>query len=161
MQAAAIKDEFGYDAHINVLNANSQKLGKTYLSTQKQKSVENKRTSATQRVKDYFKREDLFGASAGAKGVSIVDVLLNAINSKLKYGRTLRIISLDDEIVLGSEFNNVYVDDNGVSQSSKWIVENIKEDMRKTGKPARIVQFGAQGDVIILNLQQKPTHYQF
>ena len=161
MQAAAIKDEFGYDAHINVLNANSQKLGKTYLSTQKQKSVENKRTSATQRVKDYFKREDLFGASAGAKGVSIVDVLLNAINSKLKYGRTLRIISLDDEIVLGSEFNNVYVDDNGVSQSSKWIVENIKEDMRKTGKPARIVQFGAQGDVIILNLQQKPTNEQF
>ena len=161
MQAGGIRDEFGYDAHINVLNANSQKLGKTYLSTQKQQGVENKKTSATQRVKDYFKREDLFGPVAGAKGVSIVDILLNAINSKLKYGRTLRIISLDDEIVLGSEFNNVYVDDNGVSRSSKWIVENIKEDMRKTGKPARIVQFGAQGDVIILNLQQKPTNEQF
>ena len=161
MQAGGIRDEFGYDAHINVLNANSQKLGKTYLSTQKQQGVENKKTSATQRVKDYFKREDLFGPVAGDKGVSIVDILLNAINSKLKYGRTLRIISLDDEIVLGSEFNNVYVDDNGVSRSSKWIVQNIKKNLRETGKPAQIVQFGAQGDVIILNLQQKPTNEQF
>lgn len=161
MQAGGIRDEFGYDAHINVLNANSQKLGKTYLSTQKQQGVENKKTSATQRVKDYFKREDLFGAFAGDRGISIVDILLNAINDKLKYGRTLRIISLDDEIVLGSEFNNVYVDDNGVSRSSKWIVENIKKNLRETGKPAQIVQFGAQGDVIILNLQQKPTNEQF
>jgi len=161
MQAGGIRDEFGYDAHINVLNANSAKVGKTYLSTQKQQGVENKRTSATQRVKDYFKRENLFGAFAGAKGVSIVDVLLNAINTQLKYGRTLRIISLDDDIVLGSEFNNIYEDEKGVSRNAKWIVENIKEDMRKTGKPARIVQFGAQGDVIILNLQQKPTDEQF
>jgi len=220
MQAAGIKAEFGYDAHINVLNANSQKLGKTYLSTQKQPELEirptpanqagpagplnarqfatitgqrevtrkdpktkqnkkafepiytgkskqtirpnqNKKTSATKTVRDYFKREDVFGAFAGDRGISIVDILLNAINDKLKYGRTLRIISLDDEIVLGSEFNNVYVDDNGVSRSSKWIVENIKKNLRETGKPAQIVQFGAQGDVIILNLQQKPTNEQF
>lgn len=220
MQAGGIRDEFGYDAHINVLNANSQKLGKTYLSTQKQPELEirptpanqagpagplnarqfatitgqrevtrkdpktkqdkkafepiytgkskqtirpnqNKKTSATKTVRDYFKRKDLFGAFAGDRGISIVDILLNAINDKLKYGRTLRIISLDDEIVLGSEFNNVYVDDNGVSRSSKWIVENIKKNLRETGKPAQIVQFGAQGDVIILNLQQKPTNEQF
>ena len=161
MQAGSIRDEFGYEAHINVLNANSAKVGKTYLSTQKQQGVENKKTSATQRVKDYFERKDLFGAFAGAKGVSIVDVLLNAINTQLKYGRTLKIISLDDDIVLGSEFNNIYEDEKGVSRNAEWIVKNIKEDMRKTGKPARIVQFGAQGDVIILNLQQKPTDEQF
>jgi lysozyme len=164
-QESAIRGEdlgqFGYENHINALNANSAKIGKTYLSTQKQRGVENKRTSATQRVKDYFKRENLFGDFAGAKGDSIVDVLLNAINTQLKYGRTLRIISLDDDIVLGSEFNDIYVDEKGVRRNAKWIVENIKEDMRKTGKPARIVEFGAQGDVIILNLQQKPTDEQF
>jgi lysozyme len=164
-QESAIRGEdlgqFGYENHINALNANSAKIGKTYLSTQKQRGVENKRTSATQRVKDYFKRENLFGDFAGAKGDSIVDVLLNAINTQLKYGRTLRIISLDDDIVLGSEFNDIYVDEKGVRRNAKWIVKNIKEDMRKTGKPARIVEFGAQGDVIILNLQQKPTDEQF
>ena len=43
MQAGSIRDEFGYDAHINALNAGSQRLGKTYLSTQKQQGVEKQK----------------------------------------------------------------------------------------------------------------------